>query len=381
MDTAKRYPYSLLNTKTRSWQSLNSGKSWVKKRYPTSKPYWIWESCFKSRVLYGVGLALIILFGQSHVEAATKYAGEFLTLGVGARPLGMGGSFVAISDDATATYWNPAGLGSLSHSEVSFMHSSLGDLNSYDFINYVQTFGRDSAVGLSWLRVGVDDIPITNLPIPSGGVGPGNRPEIERTFSNTDNAFILSYGRRIGPEAWRLFAGGNAKVIYISTLRNFNAVGFGGDFGILWQSDRDKANQLSIGVMAQDFFKTKLYWNTPPDEPGQASNTDTINPNFKIGFSYSIDASALNSRLLLTVDTDSLYSFEMHYGAEYVFAELLALRAGLQERKGIATTRLMTAGAGLKLSFLTGAAFSVDYAYLGNEDLGASNRISLMTRF
>ena len=381
MDTAKRYPYSLLNTKTRSWQSLNSGKSWGKKRYPTSKPYWIWESCFKSRVLYGVGLALIILFGQSHVEAATKYAGEFLTLGVGARPLGMGGSFVAISDDATATYWNPAGLGSLSHSEVSFMHSSLGDLNSYDFINYVQTFGRDSAVGLSWLRVGVDDIPITNLPIPSGGVGPGNRPEIERTFSNTDNAFILSYGRRIGPEAWRLFAGGNAKVIYISTLRNFNAVGFGGDFGILWQSDRDKANQLSIGVMAQDFFKTKLYWNTPPDEPGQASNTDTINPNFKIGFSYSIDASALNSRLLLTVDTDSLYSFEMHYGAEYVFAELLALRAGLQERKGIATTRLMTAGAGLKLSFLTGAAFSVDYAYLGNEDLGASNRISLMTRF
>ena len=360
---------------------MNSGKSWVKKRYPTSKPYWIWESCFKSRVLYGVGLALIILFGQSHVEAATKYAGEFLTLGVGARPLGMGGSFVAISDDATATYWNPAGLGSLSHSEVSFMHSSLGDLNSYDFINYVQSFGRDSAVGLSWLRVGVDDIPITNLPIPSGGVGPGNRPEIERTFSNTDNAFILSYGRRIGPEAWRLFAGGNAKVIYISTLRNFNAVGFGGDFGILWQSDRDKANQLSIGVMAQDFFKTKLYWNTPPDEPGQASNTDTINPNFKIGFSYSIDASALNSRLLLTVDTDSLYSFEMHYGAEYVFAELLALRAGLQERKGIATTRLMTAGAGLKLSFLTGAAFSVDYAYLGNEDLGASNRISLMTRF
>ena len=148
-----------------------------------------------------------------------------------------------------------------------------------------------------------------------------------------------------------------------------------------WQSTRDKANQLSIGVMAQDFFKTKLYWNTPPDESGQASNTDTINPNFKIGFSYSVDVAALNSQLLLTIDTDSLYSFEMHYGAEYVFAQLLALRIGLQERKGVTTTRLMTAGAGLKLSFLTGAAFSVDYAYLGNEELGASNRISLMTRF
>lgn len=339
------------------------------------------KSNLRIRNLRGVCLLLVLLLCQSLAEAATKYAGEFLTLGVGARPLGMGGSYVAISDDSTATYWNPAGLGYLSHSEISFMHSSLGDLNSYDFVNYVQPIGRHTSMGLSWLRVGVDDIPITNLPIPSGGVGPGNRPEIKQTFNNTDNAFLLSYGRKVGPETWRLFAGGNAKVIYISALRNLNAIGFGGDLGIIWRSDREKANHLSVGIMAQDFFKTKLYWNTPPDEPGQASNTDTINPNLKIGFAYSVDAAALNSRLLLTVDTDSLHSFEMHYGAEYVFAKLLALRIGLQERKGITTTRLMTAGAGLKLSFLTGSAFSVDYAYLGNEELGTSNRISLMTRF
>ncbi len=354
----------------------------IKKKRPLIKQNWTGKPSFNPRVLCGVSLAFILLLLCSPFsDAATKYAGEFLTLGVGARPLGMGGSFAAISDDSTAAYWNPAGLGHLRHSEISFMHSSLGDLNSYDFVNYVQPFGEHTSVGLSWLRVGVDDIPFTNLPIPSGGVGPGNRPKIERTFSNTDNAFILSYGTRIGPERWNLLAGANAKLIYMSTLQNFNAIGFGGDFGVLWRSNRDKANQLSVGVVAQDFFKTKLYWNTPSDEPGQASNTDTINPNFKIGISYGIDAAALNSRLLLTVDTDSLYSFEMRYGAEYVFAKLLALRIGVQERKGVTTTRLMTAGAGLKLSFLTGAAFSVDYAYLGNEELGASNRISLMTRF
>ena len=353
----------------------------IKKKHPIIKQNRTGKPSFKSRVLCGVSLAFILLLCPSFSEAATKYAGEFLTLGVGARSLGMGGSFAAISDDSTAAYWNPAGLGNLRHSEISFMHSSLGDLNSYDFVNYVQPFGEHTSVGLSWLRVGVDDIPFTNLPIPSGGVGPGNRPKIERTFSNTDNAFLLSYGTRIGPDRWNLLAGANAKLIYMSTLQNFNAIGFGGDFGVLWRSNRDKANQLSVGVVAQDFFKTKLYWNTPSDEPGQASNTDTINPNFKIGISYGIDAAALNSRLLLTVDTDSLYSFEMRYGAEYVFAKLLALRIGVQERKGVTTTRLMTAGAGLKLSFLTGAAFSVDYAYLGNEELGASNRISLMTRF
>ena len=41
---------------------------------------------------------------------ATKYAGEFLALGVGARALGMGGAFVSLADDATAAYWNPAGI-------------------------------------------------------------------------------------------------------------------------------------------------------------------------------------------------------------------------------------------------------------------------------
>ena len=63
--------------------------------------------------------------------------------------------------------------------------------------------------------------------------------------------------------------------------------------------------------------------------------------------------------MLLTADTDSLYSFEMHYGAEYVFADLLSLRLGVQERKGLNTIRQLTAGAGLRLSFITGAALPV----------------------
>ena len=164
-------------------------------------------------------------------------------------------------------------------------------------------------------------------------------------------------------------------------LKNTNAIGIGGDAGLLWMTNPESSSRFSIGVVAQDFFKTKLYWNTPPENLNQASNTDTINPNLKMGISYGQDLTPLNSRLLLTVDTDSLYSFEMHYGAEYVFADLLSLRIGVQERKGLETIRLMTAGAGLRLSFTTGAAFSVDYAFLSNDELGNSNRISLMTRF
>ncbi len=329
-------------------------------------------------------LAFCVIIGLcccTAAGAAEKYAGDFLTLGVGARPLGLGGSFAAIADDSTAAYWNPAGLGRLRHSEAAFMHSSLGDLDSYDFVNYVHPIGRTASLGLSWLRVGIDDIPITALPRPASPVSPANRPEQVGSFSSTDNAFFLSYGKQVGLNLGRkrldLFLGGSAKLIYITALGNTNALGVGGDLGVLWTTRPG----LSIGLVAQDFFNTKLYWNTPPRNPGEASNTDTIEPNLKIGLSYGRSIKPLKSQLLLTVDTDSLYSFEMHYGAEYVFAELLSLRIGIQERKGINTIRLMTAGAGLRLSFLTGAAFSVDYAFTNNNELGNSNRLSLMTRF
>ena len=58
------------------------------------------------------------------------HAAEFLSHGVGARALGMGSAFVAIADDATATYWNPAGLTKVKKHSFSAMYSdtfSTGD--------------------------------------------------------------------------------------------------------------------------------------------------------------------------------------------------------------------------------------------------------------
>ena len=61
---------------------------------------------------------------------ADKYAGEFLKAPVGARAIGMGGAFAAVSDDATAPYWNPAGMVYLPYREVIAMHSEkFGNLN------------------------------------------------------------------------------------------------------------------------------------------------------------------------------------------------------------------------------------------------------------
>ena len=323
-------------------------------------------------------LVLFLLFLVNRViYAADRYAGDFLSLGVGARPLGMGGSFSAIADDSTAAYWNPAGLGNLHKSEVTFMRSSINDLDSYNFVNYIHPVGEDSALGVSWMRVGIDDIPVTAVKYPTQPVGPGNRPEIQKNFSLTDNAFMLSFGKRYNG----LFVGVNAKLIYISGYQKYNALGVGGDLGFLWTSSDRRSGRFSAALVVQDFFRTKLYWNTPPETVNQAAHTDTIMQNFRLGFAYRQKIESFRSHLILSVDVDSLYDFEFHYGTEYVFSDLLSIRFGIQERKGFETIHNITAGVGLRLGFVTGAAFSIDYAFLGNNDLGNSNQLSLILRF
>jgi len=328
-------------------------------------------------------------------SGAEKYAGEFLSLGVGARPLGMGGSFVAIADDATATYWNPAGLGGLSRTEITFMHSSLFGLDSYDFLNCVQPLGEVGTFGLSWIRLGIDDIPMTALKS-FGNMSASNRPYIYGYMQNTENAFMLSYGRRFrvdiptGLSRSRgidLQIGGNTKFLYNSVSGvERNAIGLGGDIGLIWKTsprvrggdDDTKTGDISLGIVIQDFFKTRIIWNTT----SSPSHTDIIPPNLKIGAAYLRQLSSIASQVLLSMDADTRYGLEMHYGVEYVLGDVLSLRVGIQERN-------LTAGAGLHVAFVRGkssvetrhaVSLLVDYAFLSHE-LGNTHRISLMTKF
>ena len=99
---------------------------------------------------------------------ATRYAGEFLRIGVGARALGMGSAFMGLSDDGTAAYWNPAGLATLERREITAMHAEqFGSIVQYDFLSYVVPIGDPGrarqALGFSLVRLGVDQGPSFRL--------------------------------------------------------------------------------------------------------------------------------------------------------------------------------------------------------------------------
>ncbi len=72
-----------------------------------------------------LGAVALVAAGLSVVRAETVFgdAGDYLRQGAGARPLGMGGAFTAVADDASAEYWNPAGLAFLDEYQLITMYA------------------------------------------------------------------------------------------------------------------------------------------------------------------------------------------------------------------------------------------------------------------
>src|SRR5688572_3355730 len=106
-------------------------------------------------------VAALIVFSQSlFAQTAPKYSNEFLSIGVGARGLGMSGAMVASVNDVTSGYWNPAGLtlgkGDL---QIGLMHAEyFAGIAKYDFGGLAAPIDATRTIGFSVIRFAVDDI-------------------------------------------------------------------------------------------------------------------------------------------------------------------------------------------------------------------------------
>ena len=323
-----------------------------------------------------------------------SHAAEFLSHGVGARALGMGSSFVSVADDATAAYWNPAGLAQIQRRAFAAMYSdSFGasqggflskGLVEYNFVGYVHQIEGIGSAGISWIRLGVDDIPHTTFVDINGngrlgdfldkdGDGvkdPGewyiDRPEVAGYFSNADNALLISYARQVQPN---FSIGGNLKLLRQSLFEN-SGNGFGLDLGLMLKP----LDGLHIGAVLADATGTQIRWNTD-DEP-----VFTRDRRFRIGLSYRISFPVIGKATFgvdLETDRKDLKvdggtARIIRFGGEYWLFNVVALRIGAEGTK-------LAAGAGIRLR-LGETALYADYAFNAH-DLGNSQRVSISGLF
>lgn len=202
----------------------------------------------KLRLLIGLVLVLINSTGQAQVY---KYSNEFLSLGIGARSLALGGTGVAAPGDAFSTYWNPAALVEIKDNiQIGFMHNAqYAGIAKHDYGSVTFKQNQESVMALSFIRYGIDDIPNT-LNLFQSGVADYSRIV---NFSAVDYAFIGSYARKLKIEG--LSVGGNVKIVRRVVGDFANAWGFGFDFGAKYTYKK-----WVVGAVLRDATSTFNAW-------------------------------------------------------------------------------------------------------------------------
>ncbi len=328
------------------------------------------------------------------------YSNEFLNIGVDAASLSMGNAVIANINGVNSIYWNPAGLSSVKKKlEISMMHANyFSGLAQYDYVAVAYKINDSSALGLSMIRFGVDNIPNTlNLVDADGNV---NYDRISY-FSIADYAFLFSYSKKLKISG--LSVGGNLKFIYRQQGKFAKAYGFGFDFGAQylkakWRYGatlRDASSTFNIWVFDYSQFE-QTFIETGNELP--ENSLEMTAPKLLLGTARNF---TLNKKLsaLVEIDVDiyfdgeqnSLISFdpisiEPHLGFEFRYLKNVFLRGGVNGFQMVNNinqdkTLIFQPSAGIGVSYFN---ITFDYALTDIGDLTVapySHIFSLKYRF
>jgi tetratricopeptide (TPR) repeat protein len=292
--------------------------------------------------------AFLSLFAP-HAHAAAE-PGAFMQWGAGARSLAMGRAFLAVADDASATYWNPAAMVQIKQKEIMMLQATLYEQTSYSYLSFVNPTAKGGVWGVAMTKLSSAGFEKVALKTDTQN----NIVSIDKvgSFAVGQQAMTFAYGKQITE---KLAMGVSLKRVSNTVdafSQSFNAV----DASVF---TRVKKN-YRFGVAVQ---------NAVSQAP--ANSNDRLPLTVRIGNAYSL----LNDRIILAADINSNRATGMGWnlGTEYWASRKVALRMGLEQRAGeIAET---TGGLGFSLGRL-----NLDLA-VGLSELGMSQRFSLAWKF
>ncbi len=287
---------------------------------------------------------------------------QFLKISVGSRATAMGDAFIAVANDASALYWNPAGLVQNNENQVLFSHNEWVADIKHEFLGAVYHFSNNDAIGISLVALHMQDMPVTTEFNPFG---------TGEYFTVGDLGLSLSYSKKLTTQ----FSFG-ATLRYIeSTMDKLKMRGVMIDLGTYYWTGlgttRFAVTVTNFGNQLAPDGKV-LLWGKREKDNWQEFSPPTM---FRIGFAfepYMTDEHRVTSSIQLNHPNDN--SENVSVGVEYAWKNLFYLRSGYRFN---ADSKNYTFGAGIKVP--AGIAnVTFDYSFSNLMDLGSAHRLSIL---
>ena len=303
------------------------------------------------RVLSAAALACVLLAAAQPVWASGDPgdAGAlFLRIGMGARASAMGEGYIAVAEDASTVYWNPAAMAAVLGTYLQFTHDEylLSARVEQVALTHETRYGT---MGLSFTGMYMDDMERREDVPTAMPLG---------TFSVYDASFAFGFARYILPNT---SVGATAKPVY-QKIDAWSASGWAFDIGIFHVA---RIDGLKLAAVVGNL-----------GAPMKFIEEEYALPRFiKVGGSYERETATLRGRFMFTLDGVWVNDGDpkQNLGAEYMYRRTIAVRAGY---KAGYDSYGGTFGLGIRYKKL-----DVDYAFiLVRNDLGDNHRFSLGLR-
>lgn len=319
---------------------------------------------------------------ESNVSGVGTNAASFLEIGVGARAMAMGGSYVAVANDPSALYYNPAGIVWMNNVQIEVMHNEWLVDTDYDFIGATMPLPfMNSTIGVSFITLNYGEQPVRTADRPEG---------TGEVYGARDYAFALTYataltdrfsfglsGKYINQKIWNETGGAMAVdlgIFYTTPLKGLNIgmsiSNFGGEVSL---SGRDLDTTTDPDELNDNIDRVPVTYQT---------DSYPLPLLFRAGLSYSQDLGGLGSLLLSTDLNHPSHSTEyINVGAEYGYAGIFFLRAGYESIYEREAVNGLTLGGGVDYYQRGQMGFRVDYAYSDWGPFESVHRFSLGLTF